>query len=93
MDEILEKISENNAEIIRLVNLRNTTNLMPDGEMEYIREKCVKGEPISKEQLLRYAKTYEIKNKLFKLDIENIELKEQIRRYIKLMKDINEGVE
>lgn len=85
MIEIIKEIVDKKNLIIAL---KSRNDIMPNGQMEYIREKCENGEPISKEELLKYAKSYEIKNKIYILETEIFHLRNDLQYYNEKMEDI-----
>lgn len=60
---------------------------MTKSEMRYIRQKCTKNEPITKEELMRYAWAKSFERKLNDLTIKKVILSEEIKQNAEYFKE------
>lgn len=81
-----EKIKEIKKQIEKLK--KEQIEYMTNGEMKYIREKCVGNKSITTNELFRYSKAFEISEKIINLQFELSDKKEKIKNTVEKIKEI-----
>ena len=89
----MESIINNLKEIKRMENRileykQDKIKFMTNDEMEYLRNKCDNNQPISKNELNRYARAVSSSEKILACEIERDCLKKELNKEIKMLKCI-----
>ena len=89
MESIINKLREIKRIEKRILEYKqDKIDFMTNGEMEYLRIKCDKNQPISKNELNRYARAVGASEKVLDLEIERDCLKKELNKEIKVLKCI-----
>lgn len=88
MNNIIDKI-----ELVKKIDMRikiyqdEKLSFMTNGEMSFIRQKCIDNKSITKNELMRYSRAVSAEEKIFDLKIEKYNILKEIKQEVNNLKE------